>query len=345
MLNNMAIMARNAMSQTGGTGARPAGGSKGGAQVATPNPAPNAPGVQNTFQPQAQSGAPNVYNQSAGAYNSALGNTQQAMQGPNIGRFANPFTSMVTGQSLNDLERQRQMATNTMGAQATQAGAFGGSRHGVAEGATNEGFARQGANMFANLNNQGFNTALGAAQNQQNLQMQGAGQMGQLAGQGFGFGQQIAGQQAQQGGLQQGMQQMLIDAARNQYGGWAGSPQASLQPGLAATGVGGGLGEGTSNQTQTNSSSPGLFDYLSLGATAMGASDERLKKNIKPAHKIKDVQFYDWDWTDEAKEIVGDQGTHGVIANELQETYPDLVMLGSDGFLRVDYAALERELK
>ena len=339
MLNSMMQFAGNTMAAQGGS---PAGGSKGGGQAAAPKPAPQQAGVQNTFQPQAQSGAPNVYNQSAGAYNSALGNTQQAMQGPNIGRFANPFTSMVTGQSLNDLERQRQMATNTMGAQATQAGAFGGSRHGVAEGATNEGFARQGANMFANLNNQGFNTALGAAQNQQNLQMQGAGQMGQLAGQGFGFGQQIAGQQAQQGGLQQGMQQMLIDAARNQYGGWAGSPQASLQPGLAATGVGGGLGEGTSNQTQTNRSNPGLFDYLSLGAMA---SDERLKKNIKPAHKIKDVQFYEWDWTDEAKEIVGDQGTHGVIANELQETYPDLVMLGSDGFLRVDYAALERELK
>jgi hypothetical protein len=121
-------------------------------------------GAQPMAQPmQPQGGQPNVYDQSAGAYNAALGGTQQAMAGPNIGAFMNPYQDMVTGGALNDLERQRQMATNTMDAQAGQAGAFGGSRHGVAQGATNEGFARQGANMFAGLQSQGFNTALGGA--------------------------------------------------------------------------------------------------------------------------------------------------------------------------------------
>ena len=317
---------------------QPAGSTKGGATAQAA--APNAPTVPNTFQPQSPSGAPNVYNQSAGAYNSALGNTQQAMAGPQIGRFMNPFDNMVTGRSLQDLERQRIMATNQMDAQAGAAGAFGGSRHGVAQGTTNEGFARQGANMFAGLRQAGYNNALGAAQNQQQLQMQGAGQMGQLAGQGFGFGQSIAQQQARQGGLQQGMQQMLIDAARNQYGGWAGSPTASLQPGLAATGVGGSLGEGTT--TGTSSKSPGLFDYLSLGSMAL--SDMRLKKNITPTHKIGDVQFYDWDWTDEAKSIVGDQEAKGVMADELMVTHPHLVTRADDGFLRVNYSGLMMEV-
>ena len=317
---------------------QPAGSTKGGATAQAA--APNAPTVPNTFQPQAPSGAPNVYNQSAGAYNSALGNTQQAMAGPQVGRFMNPFDNMVTGRSLQDLERQRIMATNQMDAQAGAAGAFGGSRHGVAQGSTNEGFARQGANMFAGLRQAGYNNALGAAQNQQNIQMQGAGQMGQLAGQGFGFGQSIAQQQARQGGLQQGMQQMLIDAARNQYGGWAGSPTASLQPGLAATGVGGKLGEGTT--TSTSSKSPGLFDYLSLGSMAL--SDMRLKKNITPTHKIGDVQFYDWDWTDEAKSIVGDQEAKGVMADELMVTHPHLVTRADDGFLRVNYSGLMMEV-
>jgi len=317
---------------------QPAGSTKGGATAQAA--APNAPTVPNTFQPQSPSGAPTVYNQSAGAYNSALGNTQQAMAGPQVGRFMNPFDNMVTGRSLQDLERQRIMATNQMDAQAGAAGAFGGSRHGVAQGATNEGFARQGANMFAGLRQAGYNNALGAAQNQQNIQMQGAGQMGQLAGQGFGFGQSIAQQQARQGGLQQGMQQMLIDAARNQYGGWAGSPTASLQPGLAATGVGGKLGEGTT--TSTSSKSPGLFDYLSLGSMAL--SDMRLKKNITPTHKIGDVQFYDWDWTDEAKSIVGDQEAKGVMADELMVTHPHLVTRADDGFLRVNYSGLMMEV-
>lgn len=202
---------------------------------------------------------PNVYNQSAGAYNAALGGTAQAAQGPNIGQFMNPYTSTVTGNTLQDLERQRQMATNTMGAQATQAGAFGGSRHGIADAATNEGFARQGAQAFGNLQSQGFNTALGAAQNQQGIGLQAAGQLGNLANMGFGFGQQIAGQQQAQGAQQQGLQQQLINAARQQYSGYTGAPSQSLQLPLQA------LGASQYGQSTTQTKQPGLFDYLSLG--------------------------------------------------------------------------------
>jgi hypothetical protein len=198
--------------------------------------------------PLTQGSGPNVYDQSAGAFNSALGGTQQAMAGPNIGAFMNPYQNMVTGGALNDLERQRQMATNTMDAQAGQAGAFGGSR--------------QGANMFAGLQSQGFNTALGAAQNQQGMQMQGAGQMGNLANLGFGFGNQIADRQQAQGGMQQGMQQMLIDAAKGQFQGYTGAPMDALQTRIASTGA-----ANMGQNTTTAKKNPGLFDYLSLGAS------------------------------------------------------------------------------
>ena len=204
---------------------------------------------------------PSVYNQSAGAYNAALGGTAGAMAGPNVDQFMNPYTQNVTNNAMGDLERQRQMATNTMDAQASQAGAFGGSRHGIANAATNEGFARQGANMFGNLQQQGYGQALGAAQNQQGIQMQGAGQMGNLANMGFGFGNQIADRQQAQGGMQQGMQQMLIDAARQQFQGYAGAPMQSLAPGQSA------LGSAQFGQTTTEKKNPGLFDYLSLGAS------------------------------------------------------------------------------
>ena len=213
---------------------------------------------QNTAQP-------NVYDQSAGAYNAALAGTGAAMAGPQIGQFMNPYTQMVTGQTMQDLERQRQMAINTAGQQATQAGAFGGSRHGVAEALTNEGFARQGAQAFANLNQQGFNTALGAGQAQQGMMLQGAGQLGNLANLGFGFGQQIAGQQGQQGALQQGLQQMLIDAAKGQYAGFTGAPEQALSTRVGSTGA-----ANMGQQTQTTTKTPGLFDYLSLGADVIG---------------------------------------------------------------------------
>lgn len=209
---------------------------------------------------------PNVYGQSAGAYNAALAGTGAAMAGPQIGRFMNPYTSMVTGQTLQDLERQRQMAVNTTGQQATQAGAFGGSRHGVAEALTNEGFARQGAQAFGNLQQQGFNTALGAGQNQQNIMLQGAGQLGNLAQTGFNFGQNISNQQAMQGGLQQALQQTLIDAARQQYQGFTGAPQQALALPLQA------LGSAPIPQSTTSTRQPGLFDYLTMGATTFAGT-------------------------------------------------------------------------
>jgi hypothetical protein len=179
----------------------------------------------------------------------------QAAAGPNIGQFMNPYTSMVTGNALQDLERQRQMAVNDTGAAATRAGAFGGSRHGVAEALTNQGFAQQGANMFGNLQQQGFNTALNAAQNQQGIQSG-------LAGQGFGFGQAISNQQWQQGEAARALNQQLIDAAKGQYGGFTGAPANSLAALMSGI-TGANMGQNTTTQTKK----PGLFDYITAFAS------------------------------------------------------------------------------
>jgi hypothetical protein len=268
----------------------------------------------------------------------ALQGTEVAMRGPNIGQFMNPYTSSVTGQALSDLERQRQMAANTTAAQATQARAFGGSRHGVADALTNEAFARQGAQTFGNLQQQGFNTALAAAQAQQQAQMGGSAQLGQLGQQAFNTSQAIQQQQMQQGLMQQGLQQALIDAARGQYAGYTGSPSAALQAPLAALGV------TPVPQSTTSGSKPGLFDYLSLGATAL-ASDIRLKKDVRPLGSKDGVNFYTWEWNDEGKRVAHKtQPTVGVMAQELQETHPHLVSEGDDGYLRVNYGGLAVEM-
>lgn len=306
----------------------PASGGKGGIGGAQPNAAGLAP-----------TAGFNVNQAAAGGLEQGMLGTQAAMAGPNIGQFQNPYTSQVTNNTMNDLERQRQMQMNQIGASASAGGAFGGSRHGVAEAMTNEGFARQGANAFGQLNHQGFNTALGAAQNQQGFQLQGAGQMANLGNQAFNTSQAITQQQGQQGLQQQGMQQALIDAAKQQFSNYAGAPNAALGTNLAALGA-----SQTGQQTQTQSSSPGLFDYLSLGA-GLFASDPRLKENITPIGDIAGIPFYTWDWNDKGLEIADpSQPTVGVMANELQRTHPHLVERGADGYLRVDYAALDGEL-
>ncbi len=316
-------------------------GSQSGGKGGTSTMAPTAEmPQQGQYAPLAPQGNFNVNQAAAGGLQQAMQGTQRAMGGPNIGQFMNPYTSMVTGQTLSDLERQRQMATNTTGAQATQAGAFGGSRHGVADALTNEAFARQGAQTFGNLQQQGFNTALRAAQAQQGTQLAGAAQLGQLGQQAFNTGQSIQQQQMQQGLMQQGLQQSLIDAARGQYGGFTGAPAASLGLPLAA------LGAQPNQSTTTQKKNPGLFDYLSLAASAAASmSDIRLKTNIKPLGKEQGVNVYSWDWNDEGKRIADPkQPTVGVMAQELQETHPHLVECGDDGYLRVNYGGLAAEV-
>ena len=292
--------------------------------------------------------------------------------GSNLGAYTNPYENQVVQQSLGDLERSRQMQQNVGGAQASASGAFGGSRHGIAEAETNRAFAKQAADTAAQLRQGGYTQAqnlagqdvgftnqasqFGAgAQNASMVTNQQAGmqasqnrlsaasQLGQLGQQAFDTGQTIQSNQMQQGLMQQGLQQALIDAARGQYAGYTGSPGTSLNAPLAALGVAG----PSSGSTTTQTSSPGLFDYFSTAAMAAAKmSDPRLKTNIKPRGEVGGVNFYDWEWNDEGKRIADPaQPTFGVMADELQKTHPHLVKRGEDGYLRVNYNGLAAELE
>jgi hypothetical protein len=251
---------------------------------------------------------PNVYQQSAGAYTGALQGTQGAMTGmPNIGAFMNPFTQAVVDPTMQAMERARQMSMNQLGAQATNARAFGGSRQGVAEGETNRAFFDQAGQTLGNLYNTGFNTALGAAQQQQGTQLQAAGQLGNLSNLGFGYGQQIGQQQMQQGQLQQAMNQALIDAAKGQYGGFTGAPQNALATQLAAL-TGANMGQQT--QTATSTSKPGLMDFLTAGATFAGGLCW-VAREVYGEEDGRWVQFRTWLLNDAPKWLLNLYATHG----------------------------------
>jgi hypothetical protein len=72
------------------------------------------------------------------------------------------------------------------------------------------------------------------------------------------MGQTVQQNLAQQGALQQGIQQSLIDAAKAQYAGYTGAPAASIGYVTSA------LGSTPVPQNQTTSKQPGLFDFLTL---------------------------------------------------------------------------------
>ena len=130
----------------------------------------------------------------------------QGIQGPNISQFFNPYQSYVT----NEIARQGQMQGNQIASNAVQSGAFGGGREGVQQA---ENQART-LGLIGQSQATGFNTALGAAQNQQQAQLTGGQLLGQL---GTTQQQQAQGdinQLMSSGGLQRQLAQQALDATR-----------------------------------------------------------------------------------------------------------------------------------
>ena len=285
--------------------------------------------------------ANNPYQQAADAQKAAIQGTQASMGyqpmmvrptgyqaqgygatmqgGPNsaasqMSNYTNPYENQVVQATLRDIESGRQNAMNTVGAQATNANAFGGSRHGLVEAETNKAYTQQALDAAAKMRSQGFNTALGAAQfdvgqqqavnaanqmaanqaaqfgagaanvanqfgaqqgmtaqqlnqmagmnaNTQNLNA--ASQLANLGNQSFNYGNQLNQQQMSQGAMQQAMVQQLMNAAKQQFAGYAGQPNMAMNTFMS------GISGMPNMGGQTQSFNPGLFNYMQLGASMM----------------------------------------------------------------------------
>jgi len=243
-----------------------------------------------------QTAVPNINQASAQALygagmgtGQAMGYTPQQVQAgqlanTNLQQYQNPYTQQVIDASAQDVLRNAQLGLNQLGTQAQKAGAFGGSRHGVAMGEIGRGVAQTLGQQSAQLRQSGFQNAQQMAQqdiaNRMRAQefnvgsgLQGAqfrlgaaNQLGNLGNLGFGIGQQINQNIMQQGAMQQALQQQLVDQARAQYAGYTGAPQASIGYLSSA------LGATPTPTTTTTQQQPGLFNYLTLAAMARPGS-------------------------------------------------------------------------
>lgn len=221
-------------------------------------------GMPTMATPQATAGF-DVNRAAAGALQKAMGGTMGAMTGPlQVGQYMNPYTQNVIERTQQDIERQRQMAANQLGAQASAAGAFGGSRQGVAEGVLAGEYGRMGADIAAQQRQAGYSQAMQSAMADRAARLGAAQQLAGLGQQAFTTGQTIQQQQAQQGLLQQALQQQLIDAARGQYQGYVGEPERSMGLPLQALGV------VPYPLTTREGTQPGLFSYLQFAAGLPG---------------------------------------------------------------------------
>ena len=84
------------------------------------------------------------------------------------------------------------------------------------------------------------------------------------------------------------------------------------------------------------------FKAKGTAAGKSGSSDMRLKQNIKFLEESKGVRWYTWEWNEEAKRLgIESDKTVGVMAQEVQITHPQSVVVGSHGYLMVNYEAFE----
>ena len=303
--------AGNGASYSNPTGNPGTGGGKGGA-VGGPNGGKPAggPAGPNVFDQSALAleratrGARGAMNYDPTMVNPASANISNAglstLGGSNLSQYMNPYQQSVIDTTMNGINQDQMMAQNNLDAQASAAGGFGGSRHGVAMGTQAGEYADTKAGTLAGLNSQNFQQAqqgamfdagmannmsqfntgqtnagnqFNAGLNQQGqianqnaglagagLNLAGSAGLGNLSNLGFSQGMQINGQQATYGAQQQQLSQDIMDAAMAQWAGFTGAPAQSA--GILAGGAGS-VPYGTSG-TNTTTSEPGLMDYYSL---------------------------------------------------------------------------------
>ncbi len=240
------------------------------------NPAMVQPG-----QSVAQTSA-DTFNTAVNATNAAMNFQPGTIAGADLTQYQNPYQQQVIDNNLASMNRANQMALNNVGADATGAGAYGGSRQAVAEALTNADFNNQATQMINQQNQAGFQNAQNMAQydignqfNRQNAVLNAANQMGGLSQQGFNYDQTINNNLSSVGNQQQNLIQQLINAANGQYGDIINYGENMLQLPLAAIGAApmttGASGSTTGSTAGSSTYQPGIFDYLTAG-TYMGGS-------------------------------------------------------------------------
>ena len=164
----------------------------------------------------------------------------------NLNPYMSPYQQQVIEAGQADIERQRQLASENLAAQAQRAGAFGGSRQAVQEGVLAGEALRQAGALSAQQRQQAFETALRSGQfdigqtqaartmaSQQQFQ---AEQLGQQAREAAAAREQAARQGNMQAANQFALQQAQLEQAANQAN-YQGQFQAANIQSSAAGGL------------------------------------------------------------------------------------------------------------
>lgn len=313
---------------------------------------------------QTNQGVNNLLNQASGANTGAYQGWSNAANG-GLNYTTQDIVNGAQGLVNNDLLQGQIDATNRgiqrnlteqaftgIDRNAVGSGNLGSSRAGIAQAVAAREASQQMADNESAIRSNAYNNALSQSQsvlNSNNANML-SGYQG-LSGLGNNFASQ-AGSYANSlnSGLSNLGQAASLEAMLQQ------NNQANLigerdyianligQYYLPTAGTIGGMGGTTTGTQQTPGTS--MFNSILGAGQAAGSiysafSDVRLKKNIKFDTETDDgIKLYTWDWTDEAYDLVGNQSTYGVLAQEVIKTHPEAVSVDDSGYLKVDYSKL-----
>jgi hypothetical protein len=205
----------------------------------------------------------------------SFGGSRHGIQGAELGRgVAELMGQQATGLRQANYQQaqraaQQDIQANMQQQMANQAGGQFDIRTEMQRQLANQGAGMQGqlANQQAGM--QDIGNQLQASLANQSAGLQGAsqrlgasGQLGDVSNLGFNMGQTVNQNLQSQGAMQQALQQAVFDASAQKYGQYTGHPAQGLSYLNAALGV-----TPQGENTQVLSKQPGLFDYLTLGAS------------------------------------------------------------------------------
>jgi hypothetical protein len=257
-----------------------------------------SPQMQQAFNAAAAGGnaGADQYAAAQAGFQGVLGQTPPQLSSTDLSPYMNPYTQDVINKTLPIMQQQLGQQQAQGGANATQAGAFGGSRLGVQQGVTQAQGAQNMAQMAAQLNQANFGQAqqgaefdINQAMNQSALNLQassglaGLGNQAQL-NQARNFTELMTAGSAEQ---QQAQNQINAQIAKFQQA-WAYPYQQTgvLQSALGMTPYGSAtLGQSNTQGQTTTESSPNFASLALGGLSTLGSlfplSDRRLKTDIK----------------------------------------------------------------
>lgn len=209
------------------------------------------PDTQNPFQQSSD-----LMGQAGGIYGGiAEGGILQ-----NINSYMQPYHEQVLNAALGRMGNNYELGMDRLGDTAEASSAFGGSRHGVAEGVMTGQYNQNVGDLTANVNAAAYNQATGIAQQDIQNQFGAAQGITGLAGNYYNIGNNIADRQMQAGNQQQDLWQSILDGGQEQWGDMLNSPYKMMELFQAMTASDPRNNAGSTTQQST----PGIYDWLSM---------------------------------------------------------------------------------